>query len=195
MIDLRAPASPLANIGQVMSQQPWQSGRYYFLPNSANASTSAVQTNGLVRACPFWLPNAVTLSRVGAEVTTIGDVGSKLRLGFWADDGTGRPGTLLLDAGQIAGDSATVQEIVISLALAPGIYWVGGAVQAVTVTPPTLRTSGAQGPWLNIDAGTVIPAAGSTPAGQQMTGVTGALSNFVVSSVANGMPKFFAKVA
>lgn len=107
----------------------------------SNNSTSAGLGVGTLRAAPMYVPRAVTLVRIGAEVTVIGDVGSKLRLGIYADNGNIYPGALRLDAGTIAGDSVAVQEIVISLLLEPGVYWLAGALQDVTVIQPTVRTT------------------------------------------------------
>lgn len=183
-----------AQSAPLLASAPFQSGRYYFAPNATLAATSATLGNGSLRVMPFYLPNAVTLSRIGAEVTAAGDAGSTIRLGIYADDGTGRPGNRVIDAGTIAADSATVQEIVIALALAAGIYWIGGAVQGVTVTQPTVRTSSTM--VLGVDAGTVIPAAGNTDAAMIVGGVTAALpASFGAAAPAGSSPRCFVKVA
>lgn len=157
-----------------MALPKWASGRYYYLPNTGSISTSAAQGVGTMRMLPFYVPSRVTITKLGAEVTVIGDAGSKVRLGIYADDGTMRPGSLLLDAGTIAGDSATVQEITsLSLPLGPGLYWTAAAVQVVTVTQPTVRTATAVA-WPNIDIGTSIPGAGTSTIGFFQTSVTGA---------------------
>jgi hypothetical protein len=178
-----------------VGQGPLQSGRYYFAPNFTASATLASMGTGTLHVLPWSVPNTVTLSRIGAEVTIIGDVGSKVRLGIYNDDGTGRPGTLLLDAGTIAGDSATVQEIVISQLVPTGLYWIGGAVQIVTVTQPTCRVS-ASGPIFPVDVGTVIPTAGLQSPGYQVTGVAGALPTpfGAPSTTSNGF-RVFVKVA
>lgn len=155
-------------------QFAFQSGRVYFVPRAA-ANSSNATTNGVLRVSPFCVPNQVTVSRIGAEVTVAGDSGSKVRLGIYADDGTGRPGNLVVDAGQIAGDSATVQGITLGtpVTIGPGIYWAAWAVQSVTSVSPTLRTN--QDIGMNMEAGTSDPTTGLNVFGFLQNSVTGAL--------------------
>lgn len=75
---------------------------------------------------------------------TLNISGAQLRLGLYADDGNGYPGALVLDAGSINGNSATVQEITISTPVTAGLYWRVGVVQGVTTTQPTVRTNSSQ---------------------------------------------------
>lgn len=171
------------------------SGRYYVVPPVQSSGTSATLGVGTLRLQMFMAPNACTLSRIGAEVVTPGDAGSKFRLGIYNDDGTGRPGALLIDAGVIAGDSGTVQELTINQSISAGIYWIGGAVQIVTTTQPTMRTS-SQGGTQYVEA-----SVGSAPPsnwgniGVTGTGVVGALPNpFVFANYAGSVPRVFVKV-
>ncbi len=174
---------------------PMVSGRYYRLPN-CSVQTSATLGVGTLRLIPKFIPHPLTLTRLGAEVTITGDVGSKLRLGIYADDGTFRPGALVLDAGTINGDSATVQEITISQALSRGWYWFGGAVQVVTVTQPTVRATNTLYEPIPVDYNTVAPTAGAANAGAFQSGVTGALPNpFVYGGSPGAAPAIFGKVA
>lgn len=173
-------------------QNNWlRSGLYYFtVPTIGTGTASAA--NGVIRATPFDVPNPVTLSKIGAEITIIGDAGSKYRLGVWADDGADYPSTLLLDAGTIDGDSATVQEIDISLPLVPGRYWVGGAGQVITVTAPTVRASGAA---MVPSGGQAKPAAAAVFAGYTQSGVTGAFSNWAgTPSTSSTAHRLFVKI-
>lgn len=181
--------------GQVIEQKAFVSGRYYYLPNYAGTSNSIVLGVGTLRATPFWVPAAATLDRIGAEIVVIGDAGSKVRLGLYTDDGTGRPDALVLDAGTIAADSATVQEIVISQALSRGVYWAAGVVQVVTVNQPTVRVHGAAG-VVPVDMRTATPGAGVATMGMLVTGVTGALpATFGATAVAGAVPRIFARIA
>jgi len=167
----------------VYAWAPWQSGRYYCVPNSGSVTTTASLSTAVVRATPFVVPNDVTLVRIGGEVTGAGDAGSVLRLGIYGDDGTGRPGPLIIDAGTIAGDSATVQEITISAALKAGVYYSAAAQQVVTVTPPTVRAITLLGA-MGLDAGVSLPGAGSAPLGYTMTSISGAFpASFTVAGL------------
>jgi len=173
-------------------------GNYMFTSSPGGASTSAALSNGALRLLPWVVTQRIPIDRIGAEVTVIGDVGSKLRLGIYADNGFSYPGALLLDGGQIAGDSATVQDApAVSLVLNPGLYWIGGAVQAVTTTQPTVRVPSNWAPPLAISTGPVMPTANQTAIGYQMTGVTGALpANFSGSlSPSGAAPRCHVRVA
>jgi hypothetical protein len=78
-----------------------------------------------------------------------------------------------VDAGAIAGDSLTVQEIAINQTLTAGLYWIGGAAQVITVTAPTVRASNDFAP-----AGvrlTATPSANQTVVGVFQSSVSGAL--------------------
>jgi len=151
-----------------------RSGRYYGMQSIAG--TTASQTLNEQRWFPFFVPNSVTADRIGAEVTTAGSAGSVLRLGIYEHDyTTDLPGALLLDAGTIDGTSATFQEITISQALTPGIYWFSSVAQVASLTA---RTGNIQmAPWLS--PGTTSAATGSAPLRWPRTGatVTGALPN------------------
>lgn len=178
------------------SQSPWVSGRYYFCPNATTFGVAATLGVGTLRVIPFYVPNQITIATIGSEATVAGDSGSKIRLGVYADDGTGRPGNLVVDAGQIAGDSASgAQEITLgSTVLGPGPYWVGAVVQSVVTTQPTVRIS--TGGVIPCDAGTSIPSAGAAYWGFFRTGVTGALpATFVVEGQHSLAPRVFIKVA
>lgn len=170
----------------------WAAGRYYALPEGATLSTSAGLGVGTMRALPFYVPNQITITRLGSEISAVGEAGSKLRLGIYADDGTGRPGSLLLDAGTINGDSATVQEIAgLSLSLGPGWYWAVGCVQVVTTTQPTVRSVTAHPNPVYFAS---IPTAAGTAVGFVQNGVTGAFpATFTVGSTTATTVRIFAR--
>lgn len=172
---------------------PWQIGRYYYTPWSAGAlGGSSALGVGTLRCAPFDVPNSVQITRVGAEVLSAGDVGSKLRFGIYADDGTGRPGALLLDAGTINGDSATLQEITgLNLTLGPGRYWVACAVQSVATTQPQVRTLSS----IPIPVDTSTAGTGnSSGTGYSQGDVTGALpSTFSGTAISGVHPRMFVR--
>ncbi|MDL5159385.1 hypothetical protein [Actinomycetospora termitidis] len=154
---------------------PWPdvaAANYVFL-NSPSSSATAQTTTGTLRVTPWVVRKTLSLARIGAEVTAAGEAGSKYRIAIYGDDGGSRPGALVLDAGQIAGDSVAVQELTIALTLPPGVYWVGGATQTVTTTQPTMRTVAGWFPPLPIALG-AAPGSGANILGYAMTGVTGA---------------------
>lgn len=184
-------ATNLANLDMPWAAQAVYPGDYLAIGNTATG-TSNTLGNGTVRAYAWYLPHDVTLTKIGAEVTVIGDVGSKVRLGIYADTGLMRPGALAFDAGTIAGDSATVQEVTISQTLTKGLYWVAAAVQDAATLQPTVRTGGA---LISIGLG-AIPGAGATPAGwtHGSAVTTGALpATFTPSGVIGTIPRIFVK--
>lgn len=177
---------------------PLRTGLYFFPQSPQNSATSNTLGNGTLRLAPWLVERAITIDRLGAEITTIGEAGSKLRLGIYADDGSGYPGALLLDAGQIAADSSTVpQELTCSLTLQPGLYWLGAAVQSAAATQPTVRTV-ANGWTPPIPVGTTsIPGANVFYLAYQQTSVTGALPATFSSTVSVGgtLPRLLIRTA
>lgn len=171
----------------------WAVGRYYFCPNTNSLSTSATLGNSTLRALAFYVPNTVSITKIGAEITSAGEAGSKLRLGIYSDDGTGRPGSLLVDAGQIAGDSATVQEITLAtpLSIGPGWYWAAGAVQSAPSSQPTVRIASILS--APTDVGTSIPSAGLGTYGWGATSISGAFPSTLTVTPVSTAPRIFVK--
>jgi hypothetical protein len=161
-------------------------GAYMFPISQYEAGTSNTAGNGTLRLSPFVLTRSMSFDRIGIGVTGAGEAGSKFRLGVYADNGNAYPGALLLDAGQIAGDSATDQELTITLTLAAGVYWTGGAVQSAPSSQPTIRVHGSD--W---NPPILLPAVAVTSSvavlGFQQLSVTGALpSTFTVTPAVSG---------
>lgn len=170
---------------------------WYFFHASPGSAATGTFASGVFRVSAFVVSTAMTLDRIGVEVATIGDAGSLLRLGIYADNGNAAPGSKLLDAGTVAGDSATTQTITISQALTPGVYWMGAVGQNVTTTAPTLRIVGST--WVPpvpmAPSTTSLPSANATLNGYVQTGVTGALpSTFTVNSVTTSSPRMVLRV-
>jgi hypothetical protein len=174
-----------------------RSGFYYYPAGQNSITTLATLGVGTLRIAPAVIPRAITIDRLGAEITAVGEAGSKLRIGIYADDGTGKPGSLLLDAGQINGDSATVQEITVNQTLNPGIYWFGAVVQAVTTTQPTVRIIANWTPPILMGISTSLPGAGATVLGLSMSGVTGALPGTFSTTPGSSasIPRLFYRIA
>lgn len=165
---------------------PIKTGRYLYHAQTASLSTSNTLGVGTLRLAPWLITHTLTIDRIGAEVQSAGEAGSKYRLGIYSDDGSGYPGELLLDAGQINGDSATVQDITLGspLTLPPGLYWVGGVVQSVVTTQPTMRTVGTA--WTSpvpLVTTTTTPAANNACLGYSQSSVTEALPSTFTTSL------------
>jgi hypothetical protein len=164
LTNLRMLSAPL--IGTVVPV-----GMYAYAGASANVGSANTLSNNTGRAFPIYIPHDVTLTRIGAEVVTIGQAGSKYRLAIYADTGGFLPGTLVLDAGQIAGDVAGFAELTISQFLSAGVYWLEGTVQLGATTQPTMRT--------------FVPAA---PSPVFTSAPSGGAGGFFESTVISGAP-------
>jgi len=97
---------------------------YTFPGTGTTGGTLALVANTLY-AIPFVCPKAITLDRIGINVTTL--KAGLSRLGIYADAGGVRtcyPGTLLLDAGTVDTSTAGVKSITIDRALTSNtLYW------------------------------------------------------------------------
>ena len=185
----------------------YTSGNYYLCNSYAANSTSAALANGTVRATPWIVTAPVTLSMLWMEFTAAGDNVSVFRLGIWNDSGSGRPGTLALDAGTIStgtsnsgtvatGGTPGVYEIAVSITLQPGLYWVGGAVQGVTTTQPTIRTVSTGYVHTKQPLGTSLPVTAFATVGFAYSGQTGAFGTFSGAAGSAGLaPRIGFKVA
>lgn len=120
---------------------PMSTGRLYDTSISMGATTTVAMVAHTLYASPVYVPNTVTASGIGVEVTS-GSAGTNARLGIYRDSTStpGTPGALLLDAGTISGTSATYASIVISQSLTPGWYWLA-IVSNVAITVRALTTA------------------------------------------------------
>lgn len=105
----------------------------------ANLVATVQPANGIPWAQPIVLGASMTVSAMGLNVGTAGDVASTVALCIWADDGNERPSALLLFAGSVS-TAATgyIEATGLSYFLPPGRYWIGGITQNVTTTLPKM---------------------------------------------------------
>jgi hypothetical protein len=171
-------------------------GNYFYPIGSGNTSTATLP-QATAYAVPWELPAAVTLTRLGVDVSVVGDAGSKIRLGLYADTGTWYPGALILDAGQLLGDSATVQELTISQALSAGTIWLVAVGQSITTTAPTIRVASGFTPRLPLAIGASLPSANSLSSSYVQSSVTAGLPSTWTATVTTNSraPRLIAKAA
>lgn len=181
--------------GRLLAPYAYTSGQYYFCNSQGNTSTGST-TNNTVRVTPWLVTESITISRMFAEFTVAGEAGSVFRFGIWNDDGTGKPGTLLLDAGTAStAGSPGAFEVTVSQAISPGIYWVGGAVQSAPSTAPTMRTVNSTTLPTAMPLGSSLPSTGSACSFIEGS-VTGAFGTFSASpSVSSVAARIGFKVA
>lgn len=161
---------------------------FYSTTFGAHATVTAVLNTAY--ATPLWLAAPGTVTRIACEMTTV-QTSSLVRLGIYADDGNGAPGSLLVDAGTVDGSQSGMQEATLGTPLllaSPGLYWLAGVVQGVAGTIVLRSAAGT-----SIAGSTAVGGANGifgtpTSAGWTMTGVTGALpANWTINTT-SGVP-------
>jgi len=108
-------------LGVVPFWRPFVSGQYYSHFAGGGSSTGSLSANTLI-GVPIFIGGSQAVTEIGIEVTGAGAGGTVIRLGIYSDSG-GVPGSLLLDAGTVAADSAAVKTIAITQTLDPGWYF------------------------------------------------------------------------
>jgi parallel beta-helix repeat protein len=143
-----------------------QSGSYY---GPLGQTSSGANAAGVLTVAPLFVPRPLALDRIATRVTLAAG-SSVVRLGIYNDDGTGKPGTLVLDAGTVDSTVSGDKELTIAQNLRPGLYWLAAVSQGGA---PTLRTMDGQMPSMGA---ILLAEALTTPSGcYTQTGVTGAL--------------------
>lgn len=110
-------------------------GRWYPMAAATASSAGVAAASGTLRLVPFTIRRPITVSDLGARVTTVG-LGS-FQLGLYANDAdTMRPtGAVLARTGGILTTSLAAVSGDITgdnVALAPGVYWAGVNVDATS---------------------------------------------------------------
>lgn len=104
---------------------------YYHMP-IGGVSTNAPTLTAL-QGTPIWLPEGITLDRIGVEVTSTVPT-AEARFGIYLDDGS-QPGVLLADYGTVAAATPGNKEITISQEITTtGLYWLGMVSQTAAAT-------------------------------------------------------------
>lgn len=154
-------------------------------PAWVSLSTRTVAQGNLFLV-PYFVRSTQTFDQIIVETTTAGTGSTVVRLGIWNHNtATGKPGTLILDAGTINGTAAAgVKPATISQSLTAGWVWLGCVGQTVTGSPAV------RGFINGINSG-MLPhtsiGAGSIPTNSLLvTGITGPLSTLVGSTFAIG---------
>lgn len=140
--DTQGALSDKAAKGQSLYLPAWVAGRYYGV--GATLRASAIPAEASAVYTPLAVPADSSIDRIAVDVITAGGAGAVMRLGLYNDNGTGRPGTLLLDAGTVDVSTTGTKEIIVAQALSAGLIWMVAVVQGAAATRPTMR-SHAQG--------------------------------------------------
>jgi len=173
------------------------SGQYYFASPPISGSTKSADL-GYATASMYYIPETVSIAKIGAEITSTGTAGAVFRIGVWAPStSVSAPGALIADCGTIDATSATVQDITLgsALVLKPGVYWFGGASQ---VAACTFRSLGSGTAFVGSPGGATIPSAGTAWGGVAYSGATGAFAATFGTPIAVAMtssPRIHFKVS
>ena len=162
------------------------SGRYY----GPSVDVSAGTVTSVIDRCwavPFEVGRATTFDRIASEVTIVGSGGNLLRLGVYGTS-NGLPDALLLDAGTSDASILGAFEKNISLALAPGLYWM--TLCSNVGVPAEVRALGATAS--KFVGHTANPLSSSFKSYRTTAGVPGAFpANFGVPIADTSAPKIF----
>lgn len=151
----------------------YAAGRYT-VPPGGSATDSLAEAE--CRYIPVFIPKDCTVDRIGIEVTTAGIGGAPVaRLGIYADDGDGKPGARLVDAGTVSTTTTGGKEIIISQALTKGLYWLAVAAQGGATTFAAFRVTGATGAGMQTTHPTLTSATLTGAGGYTQSGISGAL--------------------
>lgn len=109
------------------------STQYFTTGLLGTAKTTYAITANRLYAIPFFTPIPLKIDELAIHVST-GVVGSA-RLGIYVDDGTIKPGRLLIDAGQVTTSPAEAKTLTVALTLArKKLHWLA----LVASVAPTL---------------------------------------------------------
>lgn len=147
-------------------------GMYYTSRLTGSPLENTLVPTNAIDVLPFVVTESQNFDRIAIRVTTA--VAGNCRLGIYADSGDVYPGNLILDAGEVDTGTTGVKEIIISLNLTPGLYWLA-------------RVFNAQPYIKGIPSNSIIPVLGmdSTISGSPATGWR---KNYTYGTLPNPFP-------
>ena len=180
------PAAPTATVGTNTTQIAttafvlangfpvlgFTTGNYYSPLRTSSGNSAAVLQTTYYLPMAFFTTN--TFNRISIQTATSYVGTGAVRLGIYNNDSTtGKPSTVLLDAGTVATTASnTNYEITISQSLTVGYYWLAFNMQTAAATPNFVFSTGAQGGLYTISTVGVSSTAGFWT----QTGVSGAFA-------------------
>ncbi len=154
------------------------SGTYFTFANYSIAPTTQVYSPNILRAYGVYIYKTITFSSAKLELTAEGD---GLRLGFYADNGSGYPGALISDLGRFIYELSGVQTINFpsNITLQPGFYWLAINVELINNTFRSIPVAG------------LVNILGANPAG----GTNSQYTVYAISQTFGVMPPTFPSAA
>ena len=146
-----------------------RAGNYY---GRLNVFNYVLLLKDIIYFTPHPVPVERTIDRIACYASVVGDAAARVRMGIYADDGTGNPGALLVDGGEMNFSSGVgIKAAVVALTLPTPLVWLAFTQTFTAVSPTVAIASGAEGCPLGvggdlgaIGGGTVANAYGALPA-------------------------------
>jgi hypothetical protein len=150
----------------------WVSGSIYRVPSNTTGTISLVTNTTYY--IPIFIPSALSIDRISISTSGTFAGTATVRLGIYSDS-SGKPNTLLLDAGTVSATAAsTVYSITTSVNIpTAGIYWIAANAQPAATTNSYVAT-------LSPLQVAYLPSIGTTTSmytGYAQSSVTGAFAN------------------
>lgn len=154
-----------------------KSGGWYRAPGDGPVGSNYTVAVGSAIFVPFVLAKTTTFDRLGVDVAVAGAAGAVVRLGIFANNTDGEPGTLIIDAGTVdvttTGGKVTTA---FSQSLSPGLYWFCAVGQVAGTTQLRATVSG-QKQTRYFGAATAMFTGTEAGVSLVATGITGALAS------------------
>lgn len=150
----------------------WVAGRFYGQPISGTMAAVLTVTATLY-AYPVYIPNTTVIKSTNLSVTT-GQTGGSARIGIYADNGAGYPGTLVAGsdpAALAATGTAVVSNTGLTLTLNAGVYWFASIYTASSTFPSVVGATAVYTDALNAQLGSTSAANALATSGQAATGI------------------------
>lgn len=176
------PASGYIYAGSLTTGSiPLAADRFYGVPKGATPGTLLTVASTLY-AYPFEVPNYITLEKFGLYTTT-GQTAGAGHAGIYADNGSGYPGSLIVDSGALIATSGAAAQYYAptdGITLTPGWYWLASLFYASgtypTVASAAVGYSSAKNSMLGSDtAAHLIATSAEATSGISVTQTYGAL--------------------
>ena len=180
-------AISLSQLATIMGGNlPMVASRFYGLPAGATPGTLLTVT-GTLYAYPYYVPSSILIKTIGIY-TTSGQTGGAARIGIYADNGSGYPGSLVsgTDGGALAATSgAAVQNNTINVTLGAGWYWLASIFTASGTFPTVADVSATYTP-LNTQLGSDTALHLAATSGEAATGISVAATYGALNGISSG---------
>jgi hypothetical protein len=144
---------------------------------AGNLSSTALNSTGKMRTTPFIISDTISVDALAIYVVGANAGASAVvRLGIYADDGDGRPGTLIVDAGTASINATGLKTLTFTqVQLTPGIYHAALSFQNLDTAGSNPTFAGAS--TTTATAGESAPQASNNMLPYELFTMTGALTN------------------